>query len=127
MRALFWIIGALATAAGGAYVVNRRARERLSVTFLEALREGPLTVEAYKPEVASGFRTETFRGRLAGTPFAFVGRTEASGTKWTFALIWGDASLGASWNPLTGGLEHPLKQAYDILRRRSSKDDGLSN
>ena len=127
MRALFWILGAFASAAGGAYVLNRRARQRLAAGFLAALREGPVTVEAYTPEVASGFRTETFRGRVAGTPFAFVGRTEASGTRWSFALIWGPSTLGASWSPLTGEAEHPLKQVYDILRRRASKDDGLSN
>ncbi|HTK60282.1 MAG TPA: hypothetical protein VL283_03710 [Candidatus Baltobacteraceae bacterium] len=128
MRALFWIVGALASVAGGAYLVSRSANRRLSERFLAALREGPIVVEAYEPSIpASGFRAEAFRGKLAGMPFAFVGRTDVSGTKWTYALIWGDSRLLLSWNPLSGEAEHPLQQAYLILRRRASKDDGLSN
>ena len=128
MRALFWILGAIATAAGGAYVVNRRANQRLSERFLAALMEGPFVVRAYEPSIpASGYRAEAFRGEVGGKPFAFVGRTDVSGTKWTYALIWGDARLLHHWNPLTGEAEHPLSQAYILLRRRASKDDGLSN
>lgn len=129
MRALFWIIGALATAAGGAFIVSRRSQERTFERFLAALREGPIEVQAYEASIpASGYRAKAFRGEVAGQPFAFVGRTDVSGTKWTFALIWGEAQLGTSWNPLSGAAEHPLKQAYDILLRRASKkDDDLSN
>lgn len=127
MRALYWIIGAFVSAAGGAYVVNRRAKRQLSARFLDALREERLVVEAYEPSVADGLRAEAFRGHLDGLPFAFAGQTEASGTKWTFVLMWGANHLHVEWNPLSGEAEHPLKQAYDILRRRSAKDDGLSN
>ena len=129
MRALFWIIGALASAAGGAYFVNRRAQRRLSEQFLAALREGPVVVKAYEPSiVASGIRAEAFLGQAAGSPFEFAGQTDISGTKWRFGLIWRGSRIVTDWNPLTGQDEHPLKQAYDILRRRSSKkDDDLSN
>src|SRR5688572_14679790 len=128
MRALFWIIGALASAAGGAYLVGRRAKRQLSAQFLAALRQGPVLILGYEPAVASGYRQEAFQGTIGDRPFKFVGRTETSNTKWTFALIWDGASLALEWNPLTGEAEHPLKEAFDILRRRASKkDDDLSN
>lgn len=128
MRLLYWLLGAAATAVAGAYVANRRADRILSERFLAALRMGPVTVEAYEPSIpAPGFRAEAFRGRLAGLPYAFVGRTDASGTRWTYALIWGDERLLHAWSPLSGEAEHPLSQAYLLLRRRASKDDGLSN
>ncbi|MEK7545789.1 MAG: hypothetical protein AAB554_01785 [Patescibacteria group bacterium] len=128
MRVFYWLLGAAATAIASAYVADRRVNRRLSERFLAALREGPFVVEAYEPSIpASGFRAEAFRGRVAGSNFAFVGRTDASGTDWTYALIWGDERVILRWNPLSGEAEHPLSQAYLLLRRRASKDDGLSN
>src|SRR5690349_8122432 len=129
MRAFYWIVGALASAAAGAYLINRRSKRQLSDRFLEALRRGPLAVEAYDPAiVASGVRAKAFRGVVQDMPFEFVGHTDVSGTKWDFRLDWHGSLVFLSWNPLSGEAEHPLKQAYDILRRRSSKrDDDLSN
>jgi len=129
MRAVFWILGALASAAGGAYLLSRSAKRRLSAQFLAALREGPVVVKAYEPSiVASGIRAEAFIGLASGMPFEFAGQTDTSGTNWRFGLIWRGSRIVTDWNPLSGVDEHPLKQAYDILRRRSSKkDDDLSN
>lgn len=128
MRLLYWIIGALAAAAGGAYVADRRARRRVSERFLEALRKGPVVVEAYEPSiVASGLRAEAFRGTVAGTPFLFVGRTDVSGTRWSFGLLWNGARVTVAWNPVADGPEHPLSEAYHILRRRASTHDGTLN
>lgn len=128
MRALIWILGAVASAAGGAYLMDRRAKRRLSGRFLEALRRGPLHVEAYDPAiVASGLRAKAFRGIVQDTPFEFVGQTDVSGTRWSFLLVWDGSRLEFRWNPVSDGAEHPLKQAYDLLRRRASRDDGISN
>jgi len=128
MRALFWIIGAIATAAGGAYVAIRRSNRRISERFLEALMEDAFVIQAYEPSIpASGFRAKAFRGHAAGMPFVFVGRADAGGTNWSYALIWGGFRLDLSWNSLSGEDEHPLQQAYILLLRRASKDDGLSN
>jgi hypothetical protein len=140
MRAFYWIVGALASAAGGAYIIHRRrahrsAQRRFFDAFLAAIRTETVVVETYEPTVASGFRLEAFGGVIgripgdpaSGIPFFFAARTEASGTKWTFTIGWRGVQAEVDWNPLSGESEHPLKHAYDILRRSSSKDDGLSN
>lgn len=128
MRLLYWILGAAASAAAGALVLDRRSKRRLSDAFLAALRGNEIADLTYEAAIiAPGFRGELFRGRAAGRPFAFVARADASGTRWSYALVWGDAQLGASWNPLSGEADHPFAQAYVLLRRRVSKDDGRAN
>lgn len=127
MRALYWILGAFASLAGGALLLDHRSKRRLSDGFFDALRKEPFAVQAYEPSVAGGYRAEAFRGVVGGKPFAFAARTDADGAAWEYALIWGGARIDARWNPLSGEPEHPLQLAYLILRRRASKDDGLSN
>ena len=128
MRALFWILGAIAAAAGGAYAISRHTDRRISERFLAALMEDTFVIHAYEPSIpASGFRAKAFRGQAGGAPFVFVGRADAGGTNWSYALIWGGFRLDLSWNSLSGEAEHPLQQAYILLLRRASKDDGLSN
>ena len=128
MRALFWILGAVATAAAGAFVLDRRGKRRLAESFLSALHASDLSDLAYEAGIiAPGLRAELFRGRLDGKPFAFVARADASGTHWTYALAWGEVRMGASWNTVSEEADHPFSQAYAYLRRRLRKDDGLSN
>lgn len=128
MRALYWLLGAAVGIAGGALVLDRRAKRRIFDEFLAAVRGGRFGSLSYQPAIIPpGLRVALFRGELDGKPFIFVAKADASGTRWVYALIWADAKLGASWNPLTGEADHPLSQAYVLLRRRVSKDDGLSN
>jgi len=128
MRALFWIVGAFVSAAGGALILNRRAKKRVMDSFLDALKSERIEVKAYQPSIpAAGFRAEAFKGVVGGKPFVFAAKTDVSGTRWSYALIWSGSRLFASWNPLSGGEEHPLQLAYLILRRRTSKDDGALN
>lgn len=132
MRIIYWLLGAAAAAAaasGTAYIVNRDKKGRKSQDFLEALRQGPVKILAYEPSIiAGGFRAEVFRGEMAGRPFSFVARVDASGTRWTFALV---ASDGGSFiqavSSLPGESEHPLLAAYQILRRHSSVPNDTAN
>lgn len=128
MRVIFWILGAAAALAGGAVALERRSRRRIADDFLAALRDGRLAFEAYQPAiVGKGTRAELFRGTAAGRPFAFIAQTDASATKWSYALAWGDDRMTASWNPVSGEADHPFSQAYVILRRKATKDDGSAN
>ena len=129
MRVLFWLVGAIASAAGGAYLLDRRAKRRAAEDFLAALRQEEIADLSYEAAIiAPGLRGELFRGSVRGREFAFVARADASGTRWTYALAWGELRMGASWNAVAGGEDHPFSQAYAFLRRRASKkDDGLSN
>lgn len=128
MRAIFWILGAVAGLAGGAIALERRSKRRVADGFLAALRAGQLVFEAYQPAiVGKGYRAELFRGTAAGRPFAFIAQTDVSATKWSYALAWGDDRMTASWNPVSGEADHPFSQAYVILRRKATKDDGNAN
>lgn len=123
MRILYWLLGAAATAAAGAYVVNRGLQGRIAKDFLDALRRGPVSIHADEPSIiASGLRAESFRGEAAGRPFAFIAKVDVSGTRWTFALDWSGAGrFIQTWNTLSGESEHPLQSAYLLLRRHASK------
>jgi hypothetical protein len=129
MRILYWLLGAAAASAGAAYVVNRGRQGRIAQEFLEALRQGPIKIHADEPSIiAAGLRAEVFRGEIAGRPFSFVARVDATGTRWTFALVWSDAgSFIQSMVGLPGESDHPLQAAYQILRRHTSESNGVSN
>lgn len=126
MRILYWLLGAAATAAGAAYVASRGKRRSIAKDFLQALQQGPVKILVDEPHiVASGIKAETFRGEACGRAFAFVAKTDASGTRWTFVLAWsGAGQFVESWSPLRDASEHPLREAYALLRRHASKMNG---
>jgi len=128
MRIIYWLLGAAAVA-GAAYVVSRGKRQGIARDFLEALRQGPVTIHADEPHIiAPGQRAEVFRGEAYGRPFAFVAKVDASGTHWTFLLAWAGAGrFIETWNSLRGGSTHPLQAAYLLLRRQASKPNGAPN
>lgn len=124
MRALVWLVAAALSVAGGSLLLRRRER-RSAQSFLDALQDG--AIDGFTSDDAisrPGHRAEIFRGIIAGQRFCFAAETDASSTRWSFALIWEGERFDESWNARSGFPDEPLRLAYLFLRRRASPSPG---
>lgn len=107
MRIIYWLIGAAATAAAGAYLLDRQGAGRTAARFQAALGRGSVTVSSIRSSIPEpGIRQEAIHGTADGTPFLFISRTGRDGLQWTFTLTWtGDAVVGRDLTDLRDALK----------------------
>jgi len=129
MRAFYWIIGALASAAAGTYLVSRRAqRKALAAAFLEALGRGSVTIRIDHGVIhASGVPGDRFIGTARDLDFEFVMASADGGHRQAYRLTWADMTVSGDWSALKGTDPFLLHEIYIGLVVLRDRRDDLSN